>query len=572
VEQAQSDLSRLDPRTVVTDLHSSVVGSAGEWLMFVLVGVGFLLLVAWVNVANVLLARATQRVGEIATRTVLGASRRRLFMTSLIEGFILVAVSFAAGTGLAVLLVELAQANLPEGLARASAIAVDGRVLLVSAAGAGICALVFAAVPAWLTTRPDLSMMLKTGGGAVGGSRGQNRALKALLVVNVSFVCVLLVASTLVVYTFVHVSTTDLGFDRTNIVKIQFDHSLSDVPEEERAAAATVVRSELIARARSVAGVVDAAIARNGAGPLSGSSVRYSLTLPGVPERPSTMEDMLETNMVSPNYFSVMGMQLVRGRLFAAGDHSGAPNVMLINEAAAQKFFEGRNPVGLSVSAIGVATVVGVLKSVRFDGPEREERPAMYFPIDQMENRRGASLTGSLVVRTTADPRGIAPAIREALGPSLGLSRNLEPAFLDDSFARIVATRRFNAFVMGMFGLIAALIGAIGVFGTTTYFVAQQVPAIGIRMALGATPSRIRQEVLGGALTRVAVGIAIGLAGAYAVSHLMEAFVFGIRAVSPGAYLAVASLLIAVTTAAAMVPATRAAKLDPLTALRIRQG
>jgi len=572
IDQAQSDLSRLDSRTIVTDLHSDVVGNAGKWLMFVLAGVVFLLLVAWVNVANVLLARATTRISETATRTVLGASRRRLFGTSLLEGLILVAVSFLAGTVLAVFLVEIAQANLPSGLARASAIAVDGRVLLVSALGAGICALVFAAVPAWLTTRPDVSMLMKTSGGAVGGSRGQNRALNALLVGNVSCVCVLLVASTLVVYTFVHVSTKDLGFDRTNVAMISFERPLTAVPVQERAAAAAVVRAELMARAAAVAGVVDVAIASNGTGPLSGSSVRYSLSIPGVPELPFERENLLETNMVSPTYFSLMRMQLARGRLFDADDHAGAPAVMLINEAAAQKFFSGRDPIGQTVSLFGPATIVGALKSVHFDGPEGEERPAMYIPIDQMAYNERIPNVGTILVRTAGDPRWTASAVRDAIDPSPGMARNVEPTFLDDHFSRLTATRRFNAFVMGIFGLIAALIGAIGVFGTTTYFVAQQVPAIGIRMALGATPSRIRREVLKGALTRVALGITIGLTGAYAVSHLMEAFVFGIRAVSPAAYLAVAGLLIAVTAAAAMVPATRAARLDPLTALRSPRG
>ncbi len=461
---------------------------------------------------------------------------------------------------------EIAKANLPPGLTRVSTIAIDARVLSVSIAAAVLCGLVFASAPAWLAARSDLVALMKASGGPLIGGRRRERSLSAFLVADVAFVCVLLVATTLVIASFIVTTTAELGFDRQNVMTISFRRSLEQVAETDRPAAAAALRADLLDRSRSVPGVTHVAISASNSSPLSGSSSRYSLTIPGIGE--TRGDDMLETNMVTPDYFSAMGMQLIRGRLFELSDRAGAPLVMLINDVAARRFFLDRDPVGQVVTFRGPTTIIGVLRGVHFDGPEAEVRPAMYTPLDQepFVESRGA-MTGGLVVRTNRDPRGLADAVREATRPALG-GEPTSMAFVDDYFRRLTAGRRFNAQVMAVFGFIAVAIGAIGVYGTMAFFVAQQVRAIGLRMALGASPSDVRRSVLRDALERVALGVGIGLAGAWAASAALEAFVFGIRPTDPAVYLGVGGFLAAVGFAAALVPALRAARLDPLTALR----
>jgi predicted permease len=564
VEQARADLQRISS-AVVLPLHDQVVGPAKTWLVLVLAAVGFVLLVACANVANLFLARGTTRAHEFATREALGASRRRLAVGLLLEGLILALASAAAAVVLSFWGVEIAKSNLPRGLTRVSTISIDGRVLFVSIAAAVLCGLVFASAPAWLAARSDLMGLMKGSGGPLVGGRRRDRALSAFLVADVAIVCVLLVATTLVVTSFRLITTADLGFDRQNVMVLEYQRSLKEVAEADRPAAAVALRADLLARARSVAGVTNVAISSGGGTPLSGSSVRYGFTIPGVGEIKG--DDMPETNMVTPDYFRVMGMQVIRGRMFQASDRAGAPRVMLINDVAARRFFPDRDPVGEVVTFRGPTTIVGVLRGVHFDGPESEVRPAMYVPADQ-EPDRSETAFGSIVVRTSRDPRGLAAAVREAIRPALGR----EPArtqFVDDYFRRLTAGRRFNAGLMAAFGLIAVVIGAIGVYGTMAFFVAQQVRAIGLRMALGASPSVVMGSVVRGALQRVALGVVIGWAGAWAASSALESFVFGIRSTDPTVYVAVGGFLALVGFAAALVPALRASRLDPLAALRV---
>jgi hypothetical protein len=252
--------------------------------------------------------------------------------------------------------------------------------------------------------------------------------------------------------------------------------------------------------------------------------------------------------------------------MFQPSDHAGAPPVMLINDVAARRYFPDRDPIGQVVRFRGPTTIVGVLRGVHFDGPESEVRPAMYTPADQWLYRDEEAF-GSIVVRTSRDPRALAAAVREAIRPALGREPP-QPQFVDDYFRRLTAGRRFNARLMATFGLIAVAIGAIGVYGTMAFFVAKQVRTIGVRMALGASPSVVMGSVLRDALQRVALGVVVGWAGAWAASNALESFVFGIRPTDPTVYIAVGGFLALVGFAAALVPALRAARLDPLTALR----
>ena len=562
LEQARAELGRNGP-AVVLSLQDQVVGPAKAWLLLVLAAVGFVILVACANVANLLLARATTRAPELATREALGAPRRRLAAGLLLEGLLLALASAVAGLVLSFWGIEIVKSGLPPGLTRVSTIAVDGRVMFASMVAAALCGLLCASAPAWMASRTDLLHTMKASGGSVIGGRRRDRSLSAFLVADVAFVSVLLVATSLVVTTFILVSTADLGFDRRNVMTLGYERLLNEVAQKDRPHAAAALRADLMARASSVPGVTSVAISMNG-GPLSGGSVRYSLIIPGIGE--TQRDDWPETNMVTPGYFHTMGMEVIRGRPFEASDGSGAPRVMLINDVAARRFFPDRDSVGQIVTFQGSqTTIIGVLRGVHFDGPEVEVPPAMYTPIDQFV---GAPNIGVLLVRTTGDPRVLSGKVHDAIRPALSGSEPGLPRFIDDGFRRLTAGRRFNAGLMAIFGFIALAIGAIGVYGTTSFVVAQQIPAIGLRMTLGASPTRVLRSVLREALRDVALGVGIGLAGAWALSGALESFVFGIRATDPIVYAAVGGFLAVVGTAAAFVPAMRAARLDPLTALR----
>jgi putative ABC transport system permease protein len=571
-EQARADVERMSSALVVA-LHDQVVGPAKAWLLLALAAVGVVLLVACGNVGSLLLARAVSRAHEFATREALGASRRRLSAGVLLEGLILALASGAAAVVLASWGLEIAKASLPAGLTRVQDIALDGRVLFASVVGAVCCGLIVAGAPAWLTGRSELFSLMKAGGGPLIGGGRRDRSLSVFLVANIALVTVLLVASTLVVTSFRLITTADLGFDRRDVMSIWFQRPVDGVAERDLPAVVAAVRAELLTRATSVPGVISAAISNSGS-PLSGSRSGQGVIIPGF--GPVSGSE-LASRAVTPDYFRVMGMELLGGRLFEASDGAGAPPVMLINDVAARRFFGGRDPIGQVVTypfpPPGPATIVGVLKGTRNSGPEADVEPEIYTPLDQQPARalvtpsRGLTV-GGLLVRTDGDPRRLAPAVREAIRPALGGLDPQEAQFVDDYFRRLTAQRRFNAELMAVFGLLALAIGALGVYGTMAFFVARQVRAIGLRMALGASPPRVLRSVLKGALARVALGAAIGLAAAWGLSNVFTAYVYGVQPTDLRVYAGVAVFLVLVGLVTALEPARRAAQLDPLTALR----
>jgi predicted permease len=424
---------------------------------------------------------------------------------------------------------------------------------------------VFGSAPAVFAVRSDLIGVMKASGGPLVGGRRIDRSLSWFLVTEVTIVCMLMVATTLVIRSFILVTTADLGFERDRVFSLDYERPVKGDRLVSRTIAASTLRAELLARARSVPGVADAAISVNGSPPLSGGSVRYSIIIPGFGE--TRDDDMLETRMVTPEYFKVMGLRLLSGRAFEPSDRAGAPLVMLINDVAARRFFPNRNPVGEVVTFRGPTTIIGVSQAVHFGGPEADVRPEMYTPADQ-ERAVGPSDSGSLVVRTSGNPREVAAGVRDAIKPALGSVAPSQAQFIDDFFRRLTAGRRFNAGVMAALGSVAMILGIIGVYGTMEFLVTRQAREIGVRLALGASRVRIMRSVLGRALRKVTIGLALGLIGARMTSNAFVSFVFGIRPSDPFIYAEVASFIAFVGIATALVPALRAASLDPNEALR----
>jgi hypothetical protein len=328
------------------------------------------------------------------------------------------------------------------------------------------------------------------------------------------------------------------------------------------------LRLSLLERARIVPGVTDAAIEINSGLPLEQGGVQYGFSIPGYGDVRGA--DMFQTWMVTPDYFRVMGMQLVRGRFFDRSDRNGAPLVMLINDIAARRFFQGRDPVGQTVTFRGPTTIVGVLHAIRFHGPEADERPEMYVPADQEPGKYqtlGGTSYGTIVFRANGNAEAVASAVRDAIRPALGGREPSQPRLLDKEFSALTAGRRFNAGVMSAFGVVALIIAAMGVYSTMAFLVARQTRGIGVRLALGASKARIVRLILSTAARRLVVGGVVGLAAAWLVSGVFSALIFGFRTTDPWTYLVVAFVIGVAGLLAAYAPALRACRIDPIVAL-----
>ena len=550
-----------DARPVVMPLHDFVVGPAKRWLLLVLGAVVLVLAIAYVNVANLLLARATARSREFALRTTLGASRMRVARTLALECLLLSLAAAAAGILLAFLGVSIATANLPPGLARASTIAIDLRVLLTAVGVAVVTGVGFGVIPAFFGARTDVMSVLKQGGGVLGTGRGRARWQRALLVAELAFVVTLLVPAALFVASFVNVTRADLGFTRDRLVGFWVSRSLESVDKPLRRPTAESFVQDLVSRARAVPGVEDAAFIDGGL-PLFGMVSSYSIKIDGHP--PITGADQLALKEVTPNYFQVAGVRLIHGKIFDASQAEG-PNVAIINDEAARRFFPGRNPVGEVFTFRALTKIVGVVSSVRMSGPEVELRPELYLPLHQHDLGNEA-ITGDVIVRLA--PGGSAQAVQAALQAVNHAGRAPDISDLEQRFRDLTAQRRFNAGLMTAFAVLALLIAAAGVYGLMSFIVGQQRRSIGVRVAIGATAGRIFGEVLADSGRLLIIGVAIGLAGAWAAARLFDSVVFGVTGNEPWLYVGVAVTLAFTCVVAAILPAWRASRVDPLIALR----
>jgi hypothetical protein len=374
--------------------------------------------------------------------------------------------------------------------------------------------------------------------------------MRLLLGAEVAVVVTVLVAVTLFVTSFVRIVRADLGFDRDNVMG--FDLTVSEA-----------LAADLISRAGASPGVRSAAFVDGGL-PLQGGSTRYSIEVDGYGE--TTGGDMLELKGIAGPYVDAMGMRLLNGRALEPTDRGGSPLVALVNEEASRRFFNGQ-AVGRTFGFRGRRTVVGVVANSRLGGPEVDVRPELYLPLTQNDTR-SSPLSGYLVVRTQDSPETVVPAVQAAIREVLGGTNTAAPIFLNDAFWRLTATRRFNAAVMAVFGAVALLIGISGIYGVVAFTVTQQVRAIGLRRALGATGGRIFGALLADTGRTLAGGIALGLFLAWLASGLFSSVVFGVEPGDPRIYVQVAALAALAGLLAAVVPGVRAARIDPIIALR----
>jgi predicted permease len=565
-------LDRADPkwapgrRARVESLQAFTVGDARGWMLLLLGAVVLVLLIACANVANLMLARATVRAREMSIRAAIGATPWRLMRAQLVEGLVLALAATAVGIALAVAATGIIRAWLPANVPRVSTIQIDARVLGVAVLAALVTGVAFAMAPAWFGVRSDLVESLKDGGrSATAGRRG--RRLRSLLVVGEIAIAVMLVAGAgLFTGSFIQLMRVDPGFDYHNVLTLDVWLPRERGETFDRAAYAERSRryDERILEAVAHAPGVEEVATVQGGVPLTGSWSRGKVTLPGRGELTGEGDD-IDIRRVTPNYLHLMRIPLIKGRYLTRDDRANAPLVLVINQAAAARYWPGQDALGRQVT-IGdnTFTVVGIVGNVHHLGPEIAPRQECYISTAQ-----GESYGGSLVIRTAGDPMAALPAVKAAIW-SVNPEERLtgETVTLEGYMDRLIAQRRFNMAVLALFGLLGLVIAAVGVYAVMAYLVAQRTNEIGVRMALGATRGNVLALVLRGAAVLTGAGLAIGGVAAWYLSAGLQTFLFRIRPADLRILGGAVATLALAALAATAIPARRAAGVDPLVALR----
>jgi putative ABC transport system permease protein len=544
---------------LLTPLRTQLVGRVREPLWILFGAVVLLLLIACVNVANLLLARAISRWRETAVRVALGAGGWRLARRFLAEGLLLALLGGACALPVAWAGLRLVLALAPRDLPRLDEVTLDFRVLAFGLAAACGTGLLFSLAPIWQAGRLQAGELLRAGTRASAGVRGHR--LRGLLVMAEMALSLLLLAGAgLLLRTLWNLSRVDPGVHASGVLTAELDLPAAryDTP-----ARITSFYARLLARLAALPGV-------RASGMISLLPARdwgwnSSLSIVGAPPMPSSFDAWVEERPVSPGYFAALGIGLVRGRLPADSDAAGAPLVLAINEAAARRFWPGGDPLGarVMIGGDGPLRVVGVVRDVHNAGVARTPLPEAYFPYAQDGNR---SMT--LVLRTAGEPLALVAALRRAVAAE---DRELpldKVTTMEEVLAAAIGPKRFQAAVLGMFAFLAASLAAIGLFGLLGYLVVQRRHEIGVRLALGATAGEVRRLVLGEALRLVLPGLALGLAGAAALRRLFGSLLFGVGPLDVPTLVAVALGLAAVALLACLAPVRRAVRVDPLIALR----
>ena len=540
-------------------LRDHIVGSSTRlWMLMLLAAVGIVLLIACANVANLWLARASVQQRDASVRVALGASRSLLVQRYLIESLVVSVAGTIVGLGVAWLSVPVLAAALPDSLARVATIGIDARVLTVASVAALVTGLVSGIGPALQGSSPALSTVLSESARA-GTSRGRRRARAALVVAEVALAVVLLVGASLFIGSFVNVMRVDSGFRSDHVLTAYVlpRTSPGSAPPDLRPAYADIVD-----RVRRLPGVIDAAAA-------SGIPLRVNLRIDALraPGQPIDYNMIVSLKAVTGGYHRTLAIPLRSGRYFTDDDREGAEAVVILSDAAARMFFGGDDPLGRTVVVVGSGDerrVVGVVANVRQAGLEVSPGPEVYLPMAQTRSQSN----GFVLLHTTGDPNDALPALRAVVSQVLAGQPLRQIARLDDLVAAQTAERRLNMLMFSLFGVLGLTIAAVGLFGVLGYLVSQQTRDIGIRMALGATRSRVVAGVLGHAGGLVVSGLIVGGLSAWSLSNLAGQFLFGLDPRDARAYAVAILTLLAAALVATVLPARRAASVSPIEALR----
>jgi putative ABC transport system permease protein len=559
----------------LTPLAETLVGNVRQSLILLFGAVGLVLLISCVNVANLLLARASGRGREMAVRQALGAARMRLIRQLLTESLLL----FVLGgiTGFAVLFCarKFLLQFVPESLPRLNDISISWGVLAFAIVVSVAAGTIFGLAPAWLTSRLNLTATLRQEGRGSNGSRRRSRLRHVLVIGELALSLVLMIAAGLLLRSFWDLFKVQPGFNPTRVMAIETSLPNPNDPKTDIYRTATqeaVFLREALRRIRTIPGVEETAVSDRAAIPLGhGQSDRRMTPLVREgPEVQSSQPPLIDTLIVSPEYFHLLGMTLLRGRLFVDQDVEDTPSIAVINQAAARTWWPNQDPVGKRVRLVGRlgrarpdwTTIVGVIADARTESLADAGIPQMYLDIYQCPFKFLA-----FYLRGQVDPAAIPAQVRtqiQSVDPELPV---FHAETLDDVLSSSLSVRRFSMEMVALFAGTALLLAALGIYGTISFLVNEQSREIAIRLALGAQRRDILQMVLRQGLTLAAVGAGVGLVGAFIVSHLMAGLLYGVSPYDLSTFAGVTAVLTAVAIAASYVPALRAMRLDPITTL-----
>jgi len=547
----------------VMPLREQLVGGVRTALVVLLTAVGFLLLIACANVANLLLVRAASRQREIAVRYALGAERRQIVRHLLLESLLLSVAAGAVGLLIGWWALQSLQALLPVDLPALADATIGWRVILIVGLLSIVTGAVFGTVPALHSTRIDLVDGLREGARGTAGSRRAHRTRNALVVGEVALAAVLLIGASLLIQTFVRLLSVNPGFLVDGVLTMEVALPRSAYPGPRGAD----FFDRLVTRLAAVPGV-DAAAAASSV-PLAGSENLRQVTIEGRPQPNPGQEIIADFRVVTADYFRVMGIPHVAGDRLPVQLAPGRAPVLLINTMMAETFFPNENPVGRRIKLTSFAqnapwfVIGGIVGDTRHTALDSTLRPQVY-----VHQSVEPTLQMVVVLRTRNDPSGYASVARAAVheldeNQPAGRIRTMRAVV-----SEAVARQRFTMSLAGTFAALALLLSLVGLYAVVSYSVAERTQELGVRLALGATPNRLLGLVLFDGMKLVTLGVLLGLFGAFILARFLETQLFGVRAHDPGTFVAVSILLMCAAVAGCLIPARRATRINPMTALR----
>jgi putative ABC transport system permease protein len=549
-------------------LRDQMAGNIRPTLWTLIGAVAFILLIACANVANLLLARAGAREKEIAMRTSLGANPARIVRQLLTESVLLALAGGLLGLALAYwatsALVKLAPAGMP--LAQDSSL--DWRVLAFTLGVSLMAGVMFGMAPAFLSVSTDLSSILKASGRGAAGHRGRSRIRDGLVISEIACCVALLIGAGLLIRSLARLQQVNPGFRADHVLTMQIA-----LPERRYAGLRVgLFYKQLLERVRVLPGVQSAGICRFL--PLGGTDASANFQIEGQPALPTADQPRAKFRAASGEYFAALRIPLLKGRLFDRSDSESTPKVVIINQTAARRFWPNQDPIGKRILS-GFdnnkwSTIVGVVGDVKHSGLDAETNPETYYHFLQLppEAMNFTEGTMSLVLRTSMDPAAAVSSVRNEI-------RKLDPEqpvfnvkTMQDVVDGSIAQPRFRTLLLSVFGGLALLLAAIGLYAVMSYSVTQRVPEMGIRMALGAEPGDLLQMVLWNGLRLAVLGAAIGVVLALAAARLLSSILFEIKPADPATFLVTCLIILAIASIASLLPALKATRVDPASALR----
>lgn len=573
VEQSQADLALISQRLSeqhaqnkdwyarVIPMHEQAVGSIRLTLLVLFGAVGFVLLIACANVANLLLARAAARQKEFAIRTAVGASRARIVRQLLTESGLLAVIGGLLGMFLAIWVVRVLISLAPSNINLSSSVSLDSRVVLFTIVVSLLTALLFGLAPSFQSTRLNLNETLKDSGRTTTGASGHR--LRGLLVIaEIGIAGVLMISAALMVKSFMQLQNVDPGFDASNVLTFQISLPQSKYIDDPKS---SNFYKQLQERLKGLPGVES--VSGTTVLPMDGTSNYTSFTIEGRPPLPPGEFQFAEHIGIFPDYFRTLKIPLLKGQEFAPQMGHDSPPVVIINDSMARLYWPNENPVGKRIQIDydqGTAReIIGVVSNVRHFGLDAPPKPEMYVPQYQYEY-----LSSYLTVRANSDPLNLSAAVAQA-------ARDVDPDLpiynvrtMEQTISTSVARQRFSMLLMSIFAGVAGVLSCIGLYGVIAYSVNQRKHEMGIRIALGAQSRHILSLIIGHALKLALVGTAISLIGAFLVTRVMSSLLYGVSVKDPLAFAGIAFLLLFMAILSSFLPARKATKVNPIVALR----